>query len=69
MFKTIQDLAYKLREIVYLHPNQIAKALSDEGFILEFIRNKPYWAMNEKKLQKNRTKCFYLLFYLYICGL
>ena len=48
LFKTSAELAYELREIVELQPNQIAKALSDAGFRLEFIHNKPYWVMYEK---------------------
>lgn len=48
VYKTSDELAYELSEIVDIRSIQIAKALIGAGFLLQYINSKPYWVMYEK---------------------
>jgi hypothetical protein len=44
-FRTTLEIQYEFQEMIYLHHSGINTALSDLGFEIKFIDNKPNWVL------------------------
>ena len=48
VFKTSEELAYDMQELVAVRAQDIAEAMTLAQFKLEYITGKPYWVLYER---------------------